>query len=107
MRAMLVAAAVLVAGCAAHFQKTMDKDVKALVGKNIGSVVDKLGYPSNKLTIGGDTVYVWADADGCTLHIGADASGSIVRSDYDGGRRDCDKYYNALDSLYEDSRRPR
>ena len=58
MRVMLVAATVLVAGCAAHFPKNMDKDMKALVGQNVGVAVNRLGYPSNKLTISGDTVYV-------------------------------------------------
>ena len=96
MRVMLVAAAVLMAGCAAHYHKNMDMDMKALVGKNVGVAVDRLGYPSNKLTISGNTVYVW-DANGCTIHIGTDAYDDIIRFDYDGSRRDCEKYYDALD----------
>jgi hypothetical protein len=96
MRVILVAAAVLVAGCAAHYHKNMDKDMKALVGQNVGVAVDRLGYPSNKLTISGNTVYVW-DANDCIIHIGTDAYDHIVRFDYDGSRRDCEKYYDALD----------
>jgi hypothetical protein len=96
MRVMLVVAAVFVAGCAAHFHKNMDKDMKALVGNNVSVAVDRLGYPSNKLTITGSTVYVWNEND-CTIHIGTDASDRIVRYDYDGSRRDCEKYYDALD----------
>ena len=87
----------IVAGCATHFHKTMDKDMRGLVGKDIGTVVKKLGYPSIKLTVAGDTDYWW-EQSGCTIHFGTDASDHIVRFDYSGSRGDCEKYYDALDA---------
>lgn len=95
IKAVVAFLAATLCGCAGHYHKVMNRDLTALVGKNITAAVDRFGYPSQKLSIGGDTVYVW-NSSGCTVRVGTDGSDHILRSDFDGDRSDCKKYYNAL-----------
>ena len=56
------------AGCAAnplasmdgYVAAALDAQLKTLRGQPLGTATEKLGYPSNKLVVGQDVVYIWS-----------------------------------------------
>ncbi|MDH7975936.1 hypothetical protein QH494_27470 [Sphingomonas sp. AR_OL41] len=49
--------AVVLAGCTTF--SNIDEGMTALVGQPIDAAVDKLGYPTNQVTVGGKKIYTW------------------------------------------------
>jgi hypothetical protein len=90
----------LLYGCASdrgmNNDRGMNKYLSHLVGQDIHVAIDKLGVPASASPLGNEKVYTFVKND-CSIRVTTDASEQITRSDYDGDRRDCQKYYDALD----------
>lgn len=56
MRVSVVAAAVLLAGCA---QQQIDKGLSAHVGQPVSSLIAKLNYPDSQTTVSGRRAFIW------------------------------------------------
>lgn len=74
-----VAAALLLAACA---PSPVGPGLEALKGQNIRTAINYLGYPDQKQTIVGDTVYTWSESGGYTS--------SYPITDYDYGEFEID-----------------
>jgi hypothetical protein len=84
----------LLYGCT--YDRGMHRDVSGLVGQNIHVAIDKLGVPASAFPLGNERVYTFVKND-CSIRVATDASEQITRGDYDGSRRECDKYREALE----------
>jgi len=78
--------------------KGMGGDVARLVGQPLNAVIQKLGYPSSKMSemIGTDTVYVWEKND-CSVKAGVNSNDVVTHADFEGDRSDCKAYRLALE----------
>jgi hypothetical protein len=94
---LLVITALALSGCGIGYQKAMRTDMSGLSGQPVKVVVQKIGYPTNQLTIAGDTAYVW-EKNGCTIKAGVDAQQRIVHADYDGDHSDCKSFRKMLEN---------
>jgi hypothetical protein len=104
--ALMIAAVVLIlGGCAVRTRTVMDRDLKALVGKDVQLIVKRLGYPDGQNVMMGEKVYMWHLND-CTLHVAVDATEHVVRSDYNGSRRECGAMADRIDDNDGEYRRP-
>ncbi|MEO7205701.1 MAG: hypothetical protein ABI356_14545 [Steroidobacteraceae bacterium] len=74
----------------------LDRDFKALVGKDVQLIVKRIGYPDRQDVMMNDKVYTWHLND-CTLHVAVDASEHVVRSDYNGSNRECNPMADRID----------
>jgi hypothetical protein len=97
MRIALIAGALLLNGCAIGYNKAMTADMRALDGKPISQVIDRLGYPGRDMVIAGDKVYVWED-NGCTLKVGVDKADRVSHAEFDGDHSDCKPYKRKLET---------
>ena len=97
--ALVVVATVLtLSGCAGIRSHTvLDRDFKALVGKDVQLIVKRIGYPDRQDMMLSEKVYTWHLND-CTLHVAVDASEHVVRSDYNGSNRECDLMADKIDN---------
>ena len=89
-------AVLTLAGCALRTNVVMTRDLKALVGKDVNMIVKRLGYPDKQEVMLGEKVYTWLIND-CTLHVAVDASEHVIRSDYNGSRRECGAVADKID----------
>jgi len=85
----------LLYGCA--FDNRMNSQLSNLVGQDIHVAIDKLGVPASASPLGNGKVYTFAKND-CSIRVDTDASEQLTRSDYDGGPRECQKYFDILDN---------
>jgi hypothetical protein len=95
--ALFVAAAVLtLSGCAFRTRVVLDRDLNALVGQDVQLIAKRLGYPDRQDVVLGEKVYTWHLND-CTLHVGVDTTEHVVRSDYNGSKRECNPMADRID----------
>src|SRR5689334_13180720 len=86
--ALITAAAVLaLVGCRSY--ASLDHDLPALVGTDVQLITNRLGDPDQQDVVMGDKVYMW-HLSFCTLYVTVDATEHVVRSNYAGGRAECD-----------------
>jgi hypothetical protein len=96
-RLALVAAVLMLTGCAMRSHIVLKRDMKADIGQNVGVLVKKLGYPSSQQIMLGTKVYTW-DIDDCQLHVAVDKSERITHFDYYGSHHECGDMADELDS---------
>ena len=92
--AVLVCAVLTLGGCRSY--RVLDRDLNALVGKDVRLLVKRLGYPDQQDVALGEKVYTWRLND-CTLHVAVDANGHILRSAHNGSRRECNLMADRID----------
>lgn len=96
---LLIAAALLTfGGCRSY--TVLDRDLPALVGKDVQLLIRRLGYPDHQDVMLNEKVYTWHFMNQCTLHVAVDPTEHIIRSDYNGGRDDCGPMADRID--YDD-----
>lgn len=94
---LVVAAAVILGGCAFRTRTVLNRDLNALTGKDVQLIVKRIGYPDRQDVMMGEKVYTWHLND-CTLHVAVDATGHVVSSDYNGSRRECNPMADKIDA---------
>jgi hypothetical protein len=87
---------VVTVGCSPRTRIVLNRDLNAIVGKDIHVVIKKIGYPNSEAVMLGDKVYTWLNND-CTLHIVVDQTEHVTHFDYQGSRHECSRLADNLD----------
>ena len=93
----LLVGAILALPMSAHAGPSIKEGLTSLIGQSETVALDKLGYPTGQLSIGGKTIYVWQDSgvwNMPTLHYAHDPGeiGSHIdysQTDYVAVKRSC------------------
>ena len=94
-------------GCATT---SMNRGLTAMVGRNIQTAFDALGYPTDKKEFGSDTVYYWSVhepgydfSNNCLIKLVADKDGIIKTYEWSGNEGGLARYASRLDRYYNRS----
>jgi hypothetical protein len=93
----LTTAVLTLGGCALRTNVVMQRDLKALIGKDVHLLVEQLGYPERQDVILGEKIFTWHMND-CTLNVGVDQADHVTHYDYNGSRRECSYVADKLES---------